>query len=31
MNMALQSGQVDIINPVPPQFAGMLKIIPACS
>ncbi|WP_182057926.1 ABC transporter substrate-binding protein [Pantoea sp. ME81] len=25
MNMALQSGQVDIINPVPPQFAGMLK------
>ncbi len=25
MNMALQAGQVDIINPVPPQFAGLLK------
>ncbi|QTF07846.1 glycosyl transferase [Brenneria izadpanahii] len=25
MNMALQAGQADVINPVPPQFAGMLK------
>ncbi|WP_263973733.1 ABC transporter substrate-binding protein [Rouxiella badensis] len=25
MNMALQAGEADVINPVPPQFARMLK------
>ncbi|MCG8708253.1 glycosyl transferase [Brenneria sp. 4F2] len=31
MNMALQAGQVDVINPVPPQFAGMLKNNPTAT
>ncbi|MFM2485346.1 ABC transporter substrate-binding protein [Celerinatantimonas yamalensis] len=31
MNMAVQSGEADIINPVPPQFAKLLKANPTIS
>lgn len=31
MNMALQAGEADVINPVPPQFAAMLKNNPQVS